>query len=312
MIKKTTLFLAAGFVLLWNSGFIGAEYGLQYAGPFTLLFWRYLALTLVMILYLLARNRFRWVGWKVAASNMLIGVLAHGVWLSCALLALDYQVPAGIVALVVALQPLATAAFSGLVTGEKTNFYQWLGVAIGFLGVVLTVSFRMDFSSYTSVFGYLIPLGSVIGITAASLIQRRMEVKKGPNKLPVDQALFYQSFATSLALALPAFFIENLSTQWEPEFIYTMAWLILAVSLGAYALMWLLIERIDATRVASLFYLGPPVTMFMAWVAFGDNVRAMDIAGLIIVFVGVLLSQFRRKVLLRQNNLPKNRPRNPC
>jgi drug/metabolite transporter (DMT)-like permease len=66
--------------------------------------------------------------------------------------------------------------------------------------------------------------------------------------------------------------------------------------------MWLLIERIDATRVASLFYLGPPVTMFMAWVAFGDNVRAMDIAGLIIVFVGVLLSQFRRKVLLRQNN----------
>ena len=297
MMKKTTLILATGFVLLWNSGFIGAKYGLDYAGPFTLLFWRYLALTLVMVLYLVARNRLRWVGLKVAAPNMLIGVLAHGVWLTCALLALDYQVPAGIVALVVALQPLATAAFSGLVTGEKTNFYQWLGVAIGFLGVVLTVSFRMDFQSYTSVFGYLIPLGSVIAITAASLIQRRMEIKKGIHKLPVDQALFYQSIATTFALALPAFFIEKLTTQWEPEFIFTMAWLILAVSLGAYALMWLLIERIDATRVASLFYLGPPVTMFMAWVAFGDNVRAMDIAGLIIVFVGVLLSQLSKKAV---------------
>ena len=297
MIKKNTLFLATGFVLLWNSGFIGAKYGLDYAGPFTLLFWRYLALSLVMILYLVARNRLRWVGLKVAAPNMLIGVLAHGVWLTCALLALDYQVPAGIVALVVALQPMATAAFSGLVAGEKTNFYQWLGVAIGFLGVVLTVSFRMDFQSYTSVFGYLIPLGSVIAITAASLIQRRMEIKKGIHKLPVDQALFYQSIATTFALALPAFFIEKLTTQWEPEFIYTMAWLIIAVSLGAYALMWLLIERIDATRVASLFYLGPPVTMFMAWVAFGDNVRAMDIAGLIIVFVGVLLSQLSKKAV---------------
>ena len=295
MIKKNTLFLATGFVLLWNSGFIGAKYGLDYAGPFTLLFWRYLALSLVMILYLVARNRLRWVGLKVAAPNMLIGVLAHGVWLTCALLALDYQVPAGIVALVVALQPMATAAFSGLVAGEKTNFYQWLGVAIGFLGVVLTVSFRMDFQSYTSVFGYLIPLGSVIAITAASLIQRRMEIKKGIHKLPVDQALFYQSLATTFALALPAVFIENLSTQWEPEFIYTMGWLILAVSLGAYSLMWLLIERIDATRVASLFYLGPPVTMFMAWIAFGDNVMAMDIVGLIIVFVGVLLSQFNKK-----------------
>lgn len=295
MMKRFTIFLIAGFVLLWNSGFIGAEYGLPFTGPFTLLFWRYLALTLVIFLYLLARKRFRWVGWNVAAPNMLIGVLAHGVWLACVLLALDYQVPAGIVALVVALQPLATGALSGWVVGERTSFRQWLGLVVGFLGVVLTVAFRMDFSSFSSVFGYLIPLGSVIGITAASLIQRRMEVEKNASKLPVDQALFYQSLATTLALALPAIFIEKLSTQWQPEFIYTMVWLILAVSLGAYTLMWLLIERIDATRVASLFYLGPPVTMLMAWIAFGDKVQLIDIAGLAIVFIGVLLTQLRIK-----------------
>jgi len=293
--KRTTLILSIGFVLLWNSGFIGAEYGLPYTGPFTLLFWRYLALTLIIVFYLLARNRLRWVGWKVAAPNMLIGVLAHGVWLACVLLALEYQVPAGIVALVVALQPLATAAFSGLVTGERTNLYQWIGLVLGFLGVVFTVSFRMDFESYTSIFGYLIPLGSVIAITAASLIQRRIEVKKETKKLPLDLELFYQSLATTLALTLPAIFIEKLSTQWEPEFIYSMVWLILGVSLGAYALMWLLIERIDATRVASLFYLGPPVTMFMAWVAFGDKVRLTDILGLTIVFIGILLSQLKIK-----------------
>lgn len=290
MIKRSTIILIVGFVILWNSGFIGAEYGLPYTGPFTLLFWRYLALTLVIFFYLLARKRFRWVGWKVAAPNMLIGVLAHGVWLGCVLLALDYQVPAGIVALVVALQPLATGVFSGWVVGEKTNFRQWLGLVVGFLGVVLTVTFRMEIDSFSSVFGYLIPLGSVVGITAASLIQRKMEVEKTPHKLPIDQALFYQSLATTLALALPAIFIEKLSTLWEPEFIYTMIWLILAVSLGAYALMWLLIERIDATRVASLFYLGPPVTMLMAWITFGDKVQIVDIVGLVIVFFGVLLT----------------------
>lgn len=295
MTKKNAFVLAIGFVLLWNSGFIGAEYGLPYTGPFTLLFWRYLALTLVIAFYLLAKKRLRWVGWKIAAPNMLIGVLAHGVWLTCVLLALDHQVPAGIVALVVALQPLATGAFSGLVTGERTNLFQWIGLILGFAGVAITVIFRMNFDSYTSVFGYLIPLGSVLGITAASLIQRRTEVKKGPNKLPIELALFYQSLATTLALALPAIFAENLSTQWEPEFIYTMMWLIFGVSLGAYTLMWLLIERIDATRVASLFYLGPPVTMVMAWIAFGDEVQMMDIVGLAIVFVGVMLTQFNKK-----------------
>lgn len=289
--NRTTIFLAVGFVLLWNSGFVGAEYALPYAGPFTLLFWRYLAVTLIIFIYLWIRNRFQKVGWKEAFANMLVGVLAHGVWLGCVLLALDYGVPAGIVALVVALQPMTTGALSGWVTGERTSSHQWLGLGLGFAGVFLTVAFRINFENSTSVFGYLIPLGSVIGITIASLLQRRMEMKNDRQKITVDLSLFYQSLATMVALILPAVFLESLATQWHAEFIYSMIWLVIAVSLGAYGLMWLLIKRIDATRVASLFYLGPPVTMFMAWLAFGDSIKIMDWVGLAIVFAGVLLTQ---------------------
>jgi len=295
MNSKHTLALAVGFVLLWNSGFIGAEYGLPFTGPFTFVFWRYLALTMLITVYLLVMKRLSWVGWKVAASNMLIGTLAHGVWLTCVLFALDNSVPAGIIAMVVALQPLATGSLSGLVTGESTNKYQWMGLIVGFSGVVVTLSFRIDFSSYQSVFGYLIPLGSVAGITMASLIQRRIDLNNQSDKLPLDQTLFYQSLATTATLAFPAIFVEQLSTEWEPVFIYTTVWLVVAVSLGAYAFMWLLIDRIEATRVASLFYFGPPVTMLMAWLAFGDTVRLMDITGLGIVLVGVLLTQIKNE-----------------
>lgn len=304
MLKRTTLFYVVGFVLLWNSGFIGAEYGLPYTGPFTLLFWRYLALTVVIFFYLLLKNRFRWVGWKTALPNMLVGILSHGVWLSCVLLALEHKVPAGIVALVVALQPMATGALSGYVTGERTHLYQWLGLIIGFIGVALPIISRITWDNNIPFYAYLIPLGAVIGITLASLIQRRMEVRKESYKLPVDLAMFYQSIATTLALVLPAIFMENVSTQWEPAFIYVMIWLVFAVSLGAYALMWLLIERINATRVASFFYLGPPVTMLMAWVAFEDMITFMDITGLAVVFMGVLLTQWKHNKILnfRKNN----------
>ena len=288
--KRSTILLIVGFVLLWNSGFIGAEYGLPYTGPFTLIFLRYLAVTVLLLLYLLFRNRLKWVGFKAVSLNMLIGFLAHGVWLTCVLLALAEEVPAGIVALIVALQPLATGALSGYVTNEKTNNYQWWGLILGFLGVVLTVAFRIDFSNSSSIFGYLIPLGSVIGITIATLIQRKMEINDKNEKLPLDQTLFYQSLATMLALAIPSIFVEKLAVEWVSEFTFAMIWLILAVSLGAYILMWRLIERLDATRVASLFYLGSPVTMLMAWVAFGDTIKIMDIVGLSVVFLGVILT----------------------
>lgn len=293
--KKSIPGLIIGFVFLWNSGFIGAEYGLPYTGPFTLLFWRYLVLTLIIFLYLLIKNRFRRVGSSTIGLNMIVGILAHGVWLGCVLIALDHDVPAGIVALVVALQPLVTGAFSGIVVGEKTSVAKWLGLIVGFAGVAITILSRISFSDTGSVFGYLIPLGSVIAITAASLIQRKMQVTDTSHRLPVDLSLFYQSLGTVLIFALPAIFVEKLQTDWNTEFVYSMIWLILGVSLGAYALMWLLIERIDATRVASLFYLGPPVTMLMAWIAFGDTLQITDVIGLLVVFAGVLLTQMKLK-----------------
>jgi drug/metabolite transporter (DMT)-like permease len=295
--NKKTLLLSIGFVLLWNSGFIGAEYGLPYTGPFTLVFWRYFALTVLVGLYLLIMNRFRKINWSVTGYNMLVGFLAHGVWLTCVLLSLEQDVPAGIVALVVALQPLATGAFSGIAVGEPTPIHRWIGLVVGFGGVAFTVLFRIDFNAPESVFGYLIPLGFVIAITIATLIQRKMDIKDTNYHLPLDLTLFYQSFATALALAIPAIFLENLETQWEPEFIYTMIWLTIGVSLAAYALMWLLVERMDATRVASLFYFGPPVTMLMAWMAFGDTITVTDIIGLAIVFVGIVLTQIKPKKL---------------
>ncbi|GAB3534956.1 DMT family transporter [Pontibacter brevis] len=301
-IKHKNFWLIIGFVFFWNSGFIAAEYGLHYTGTFTLLFYRYLALTVLVFLYLNVTNHFYWVGWRYAWQQMLIGVLAHGVWLSCALLAIDYGVPAGIVALVVALQPLATGALSGVVVGEPTPWNRWLGLFIGFTGVAIPVVFRINFHDSSEVFAWLIPLGSVIAITAASLFQRKISLKKDYVNVPIGLSLFYQGLATTLALIVPAVVGEKLSVEWNPVFVMALIWLTLCVSLGAYTLMWILIDRLDATKVASLFYLGPPVTMLMAWMAFGDKVQMIDLTGLALVFVGVFLTYLKYPASSNRND----------
>ena len=137
--------------------------------------------------------------------------------------------------------------------------------------------------------GYLIPFGSVVAITVASLMQRHREQHNPGNRLADDATLFYQSAATALVLLLPAWLIEGFATEWTLPFIATMSWLILVVSLGAYWSMWRLLVRHDATRVASLFYLSPPVTMLMAWAAFGDRLILTDVIGLAVAGLGVIL-----------------------
>ena len=276
------------FVLLWNSGFIGAEYGLRYTGPFTLLFWRYAILSAILLFYLSFRGRLHWPGLKMVKHVCLMGVLAHGIWLICTLLALQQHVPAGIVALVTALQPLATATFSGLTVGEQTSLRQWLGLVIGFFGVVIAIGARLALKDAAPAFAYLLPFGSVTGITIASLLQRRHTISMQLPRLDLDISLFYQSLATMLAVSVPAVVGEGLATEWTQPFLATMLWLIVAISLGAYGIMWLLLERMDATRVASLFYFSPPVTMVMAWLAFGDTVSGSDLLGLLVATTGVL------------------------
>lgn len=284
---------AAGFVFLWNSGFIGAEYVLPNVEPLTLLFWRYWSLCLFLGLYLGFRRRLFWPGRQMVAHACILGILAHGTWLGCVTYALKYDVPAGLVALVVALQPLLTGALAGIMAGEPISRLQWLGTVIGFGGVLITVGARVDFGQPVTVFAYLLPFGSVLAITLASLLERRRVKYQDPRRIPLGLSLFYQALGTALVVSLPALVFEGLETKLDVPFVLTMLWLVVAVSLGAYGLMWHLLARLDATREASLFYLGPPVTMLMAWVVFGDTVTRWDILGLITVAVGVSLANVR-------------------
>jgi len=277
------------FVVLWNSGFIGAEVGLAYASPLTLLLWRYAALSILLGGWLGATGRRGWPGLRAVGRTALVGVLAHGVWLGCALLALSLDVPAGIVALVTALQPLLTGALAGVAVGERTDRRQWAGLILGFCGVAIAVGARLSLDAHAPALGYLLPFGSVVAITAASLMQRRWHARGDRSPLSMDVALFIQSLATAVALLLPAWWFEGLETRWAPPFVATLAWLVLAVSLGAYWCMWRLLEQQEATRVASLFYLSPPVTMLMAWVAFRDQLIPTDLVGLAVAAIGVVL-----------------------
>lgn len=284
---------SAGFVFLWNTGFIGAEFGLPYSGPLTMLFWRYLALTAVLWPLAIVRRHLRRIPLRQTARVALVGVLSHGVWLACVLVAINQGVPAGIVALVTALQPLLTGALAGLATGETTSRRQWMGLVLGFTGVAIAVGSRLGGSTPARAVFYVLPLLSAAAITAANLIQRRAELTRSDVPMPLGLQLAIQATATTAALALPAILVESLRTDWAPVYGAALAWLVIPVSLGAYALMWRLLEKTSATRVASLFFLGPPVTMLMAWAAFGDALRLTDFAGLAVGGCGVLLVTLR-------------------
>ena len=136
---------------------------------------------------------------------------------------------------------------------------------------------------------YLLPFVSTLSLTAATVYQRSLEIKSPKGFLPVMNNLAVQCAATAIVLLPFALSLENMQADWNADFLFALVWLIFVVSLGAYALLILLIKKCQATRVASLLYLTPPVTMVMDYLAFGNAVTRNGMIGLAIAAVGVFL-----------------------
>jgi drug/metabolite transporter (DMT)-like permease len=77
--------------------------------------------------------------------------------------------------------------------------------------------------------------------------------------------------------------------DWSLDFVLALLWLVLVLSLGAITLLMMLIRSGEAARVASLFYLVPPVTAGLAWLLFDETLSPIGLAGMALAALGVAL-----------------------
>jgi drug/metabolite transporter (DMT)-like permease len=116
----------------------------------------------------------------------------------------------------------------------------------------------------------------LVSITLGTLYQRRycrdIDWRAGNLVQYIGVTIF---FAASAAI------FETRVVHWTSEFVLSVAWLAVVLSIGSIGLLYWLIRRSAATSVASLFYLVPAVTALMAYVLFGERLDAVAIAGMI-------------------------------
>lgn len=276
------------FVVLWSTGFIGAKFGLPYAEPFTFLFIR-CALTLVLLAPLAHWLSGEWPrGVRSWGHIAVSGLLVHGAYLGGVFYGIHLGMPAGLASLLVGLQPLLTAALAGPLLGERLSAYQWLGLALGLVGVALVLGGKLDpgdtlFQGFGT--GALLAvLVALAGITLGTLYQKRH-----CSGMPLLSGTVVQYLATASLLGIGALLFETRTVTWTPTFVLTLGWLVLVLSIAAILLLMALIRRGEASRVASLFYLVPPVTALEAWWLFDERLPPASLAGMAIAIAGVVL-----------------------
>jgi len=99
-------FAPALFVLLWSTGFVGAKYGLPYAGPFVFLAVRILLAAILLFALARALRMPVRIGRGAIARSGLIGFFLHACYLGGVFYSIAQGLPAGVAAVVTSLQPV--------------------------------------------------------------------------------------------------------------------------------------------------------------------------------------------------------------
>ena len=279
--------MPAVFVLIWSTGFIVARFGMPNSPPFSFLWFRYL-FSITCFLAWIQWARVKWPQDQREWLHLSVtGVLMHAGYLGGVWAAVKAGMGSGLSALIVGLQPVLTAIWlstHGGATHTAVSRRQWMGLLLGFCGLLLVVWRKLTQGSamdHVTPVNLGFALMALLAITLGTLYQKSFVKPCDVRTANTVQLMAAMLVTTPLAL------LEAEPMQWNSSLIGAMAWSVLGLTLGGSSLLYLLIQKGAAASVSSLMYLVPPCTAMMAWVLFDEPITVVTLMGIALTAWGV-------------------------
>ncbi|ABX17128.1 DMT family transporter [Burkholderia multivorans] len=289
-----TSLVAALFVALWSTGFIVARAIKPYADPNLFLLARFAGTAALFAVVALAA-RAPWPARREWPRHLIAGALLQGVYLGASYWAVAQGLNAGVMALLGALQPLATAVLAVPLFNERLPARGWLGMALGLVGVALVlapkVSGGVAAASPGAAPAWLVVGVSVLSvgaITAGSLYQKGKLAQSD-----LRTAVAVQNLGAALVAAVFVVLLHESRWIGAPALWVSLVWGVVFLSGGAVTMLMWMLRRGNAARATSLLFLAPPLAALQGYLMFDETLAAIQLAGFVLALAGVVLARQR-------------------
>jgi len=270
------------FIGVWSSGYIGGSLATSTIAPLAANLWRFIlgGVTLALI----ARYRREvWPRGRALGAAAVIGVLLFTVQFGGLYIGMASGTPASTTALIACSSPLLVAAASAGLGWDRLSMRQWVGMALGVIGVAVTLADRLGRPSSGTALAWTL-LG-LAGLASGTLLQGRLRTKAGPAALAATEVA-----AATLVMAAWAPLEGSLAVPDTARAIGALLWIALIPGVVGPLLFFALIKQRGATRASSLLFVVPAVTAIAAWPILGAPMGVTTVLGLAIAAVGMRLT----------------------
>lgn len=274
--QQQRVFYITVFVLLWGGAAIFTKWGLQHSNALAFLFFRFLISTALIFIYcILSKQSFlpQNTSYRYVALTGLFLITGYTLFY---FLSLQYGISPGLLATILALQPILTF----FITEKSYSKIKLFGLILSFIGIIFLV-YNNLFVNKLSILATIFSILCLLCITVGVIFQRKI-VEKPWQVLPLQYALALIFMA--LLIPFQDFHFEMNYAFWIP-----VLWQGIIVSVIAQLIFYKLLQSGNLVNTTSLFYLVPLVTLVLDFLIFRTELHIFDYIGIIAILSGVYL-----------------------
>lgn len=280
------LLIALAVMFVWGTNFVAIRLALDVIPAPVLTTLRFV-LASVPLIFFLPRPR---VPWRILVGYALS---SFSVQFTLLFVAIEAGMPAGLASLLVQSQVFFTIVFAVLLHAERPRALQWLGVAVGLVGI-LVVAFR--FQSHAPLLALALTLAAAIAWSVGNLFVKRMGAIQpialvawgsGLAAIPLIPFSIWVSGGEAWLTAGMALIQPDL-TLWA-----CLAYNVLGASLLGYGGWSWLLRHHPASQVAPFTLLVPIFGLGASALILQEIIEPMTWAGIALVFLGLAMTQVR-------------------
>jgi drug/metabolite transporter (DMT)-like permease len=289
--------LAILAVIIWSGNFIVSRGVSKEIGPVSLAFYRWLTATIIIAPFawkkFTAERVLVSVNWKYLAWVSLTGIALFN---TCVYVAGHYTTAINLALIGTTSSPIFATILAVIFLKEKLGAFRIAGIVICMIGILLLISK----GSWQTLVNFHFSTGDLWVLAGAfAFAVYNVLVRKKPVGISAINFLFV-IFAMGTLMLFPFFLCElkwGMPTQWSPQLFNVILYLGAGTSVTAFLCWNIALHKLGAGRTVLFGNLIPIFSTLEAVWLLGEEITNTHIISGIIVIVGLILANARRKTL---------------
>ncbi|MGE7090671.1 DMT family transporter [Lysinibacillus sp. NPDC048646] len=274
--KFIALLLLTTFLM--GSSFAIVKLGLPYSSPLLLAAIRFILAGVIMSTIVIILKRPHPTTKENWLKILTIGTFQTAGVMGCIFLSLR-TITASESSILTFTNPLLVVVLATVFSQAHYRFYQWGGVVVGLVGVIITMGAQIEFK-----IGIIFGILSAVFWAIATLLAKKWGVLFDTWVLSAYQMLF-----GGLLLLLGSFLLEEPFFIVNSHSIIILLWLTILSSIVQFAGWYYLLQKSDPGKTSAFLFLAPFFGVLTGWLLLDEPLKTSLLVGGLFIIVGIYL-----------------------